>query len=162
MAGKVYEGRHNVYWATTVANINAPTVAEITAATDLSDWVTKDGIAPNITGNTVDTGGIKDTFDAQLVGSDGADFQLTLKRGDASGGLTDAAWTLFVAGGSHGFLIVDRDNVGGVLPGVGDKVEVYPAQAHRPAMNNSAANAQQAFVQKFAITRNYNANATVA
>ena len=157
MARLVYEGRHNVYWATAVANKNAPTVAEITAAVALTQFVAKDGIAVNISTNNVDSANIAEIFDAQIVGSFGADLELTMFRDDSA----DTAWNLCVYG-TNGFLVIDRFRVSGVLPSVGHKVEVWPAQMHKPAMENSASNAQQRFKMKFPVTATPADSATVA
>ncbi len=157
MPRSVYEGRTNVRWATTVANKNSPTVAEITAAVDLTNFVTKSGVSTNISTNNVDSATIAETFDSQTVGSTGADLELEMFRDD----VTDTAWNLAVYG-TNGFLIIDRVRVSGVLPSVGDKVEVWPSQMNRRAMANSSANEQQKFTLKFAVTSQYNDNATVA
>ncbi len=157
MSRLVYEGRTNVYWATAVANKNSPTVAEVTAATALTNFVTKDGVRVNITSNKVDNATIAETFNAQNVGSDGADLELEMFRDDTA----DTAWNLAVKG-TNGFVIIDRVRVAGVLPSAGNKVEVYPAQMGRRMMNNSAQDENQRFVLQFAVTANYNENATVA
>lgn len=147
MARLVYEGRTNVYWLTTVANTSAPTVAEITAGTELTDFVSKDGVAVNINTNNVDSATIAEVFDSQVVGSYGADLQLTMFRDDTA----DTAWELCVYGTS-GYLVIDRFNVSGSLPAATDKVEVWAVEMHQPAPQNSAANTQQRFIEKFAVT----------
>ena len=157
MARLVYEGRTNVYWATSIANKNAPTVAEITAAVNLTNFVTKDGVALNTATNNVDSATIAEVFDAEDVGSYGSGLELTMFRDDTA----DTAWNLCVYGTS-GFLILDRVRASGVLPSVGHKVEVYPARMHVPAMQNSAANTQQRFTEKFAVTSTPADKATVA
>lgn len=156
MAREVYEGRTNVYWATAVSNKNAPTVAEITAAVNLTNFVTKDGVSVNITTNNVDNATIAETFDAQVPGSYGSDLQLTMYRDT-----TDTAWNLCVYG-TNGFLILDRGRASGTLPSAGNKVEVFPAAMHEPAMENSAANTNKRFVEKFAVTAAPAQKATVA
>lgn len=157
MARLVYEGRTNVYWATAIADPAAPTVAEIGAATDLTGFITKDGVAVNINTNNVDSATIGEIFDAEVVGSYGADLQLTMFRDDSS----DTAWDLCVYG-TNGFVVIDRFNDAGDAPGAGDKVEVWPAQMHQPAPQNSAANTQQRFVESFAVTAQPELGATVA
>jgi hypothetical protein len=157
MARLVYEGRTNVYWATSIANIAAPTVAEITAATDVTDYVAKDGVAVNTTTNNVDSATIAETFDAQIVGSWGGEVELTMFRDDSA----DTAWNLCVYG-TNGYVIIDRFNDSGTLPAAAEKVEVWPAEMHQPVPQNSASNTQQRFVEKFAITSEPNLKATVA
>lgn len=147
MARLVYEGRTNVYWATTITNPAAPTVAEIGAATDITGFITKDGVAVNINTNNVDSATIEEIFDAQVVGSYGADLQLTMFRDDTA----DTAWDLCVYG-TNGYVVIDRFNDAGDEPLAGDVVEVWPAQMHQPAPQNSAANTQQRFIESFAVT----------
>ncbi len=147
MARLVYEGRTTVYWATAVTNKEAPTIAEINAATDVSAYVSKDGVAVNITTNNVDSATIQEIFDAQVVGSYGANVQITGFRDDDD----DEFYDLCVYG-TNGFLILDRFNTSGQAPTAGDAVEVWPAQMHEPAMQNSATNTQQRFIETFAIT----------
>jgi hypothetical protein len=153
----VYEGRTNVYWLTTCANIAAPTAAEITAGVALTTFTAKDGVAVNTTTNNVDSATIAEIFDAQDVGSWGAELELTLFR-DAT---ADTAWNLCVYG-TAGFVVLDRFRVSGVLPIATNKVEVWPAKMHQPTPENSAANTLQRFVEKFAITSTPNLKATVA
>jgi len=157
MPAQVSEGRTNVYWATAVANKNAPTVAEITAAVALTTFVTKDGVETNISSNNVDSAMIDTTYDSQVTGSWGSDVKLTMKRDVTA----DTAWNLCVYG-TAGFLIIDRFRNSGVLPSAGMKVEVWPAQMHQPAPENTAANTLVKFVETFAITGQPNLSATVA
>jgi hypothetical protein len=48
------------------------------------------------------------------------------------------------------------------MPSTTNKVEVWPAQMHQPAPENSASNTLLRFVEKFAITSQPNLSATVA
>jgi hypothetical protein len=157
MPREVYEGRTNVYWVVSIANKNAPTVAEITAGTNLTNFVTKDGVAVNITTNNVDNATIAETFDAESVGSWGSGLEITMFRDNS----VDTAWNLCVYG-TTGFVVIDRFRASGTLPSIGNKVEVYPAQMHTPAMQNSAANTNKRFVEKFAVTSTPAMSATVA
>jgi hypothetical protein len=157
MARQVYEGRSNVYWCTTVANKNAPTAAEIAAGVALTNFVTKDGVAVNITTNNVDSATIAETFDAQVTGSWGGEVELTMFRDNTA----DTAWNLCVYG-TAGFIVIDRFRASGTLPVATNKVEVWPAQMHQPAPQNSAANTLLRFVEKFAVTSQPNLSATVA
>lgn len=157
MARQVSEGKTNVYWLTAVANKAAPTVAEITAGVALTSFVTKDGVNPGLTTNNADSASIADTFDAEVTGSWGASFELTMFRDNTA----DTAWNLCVYG-TNGFLVVDRFRAAGVLPSAGNKVEVWPAQMHQPVPQATAANTQLRFTENFAITSQPNLSATVA
>jgi hypothetical protein len=157
MARLVYEGRTNVYWVTTISNIAAPTAAEIAAGTNLTNFVAKDGVAVNTTTNNVDSATIAETFDSQIVGSWGGEIELTMFRDDTA----DTAFTLCVYG-TNGYLVIDRFGPSGTAPVATDKVEVWPAEMHQPVPQNSAANTQQRFMEKFAVTSQPNLSATVA
>lgn len=152
-----YEGRTNVYFATAVADKNAPTVAEISGAVDITNYIPKDGLAPNLSTNNVDSATIAETFDAQVVGSWGGALAITGFRDDTD----DDFWDLCEYG-TDGFVIIDRFNPAGELPTPGDVVEVWPVQMHEPVMQNSAANTQQRFVETFAVTSAPAMNAVVA
>jgi hypothetical protein len=140
-----------------VANKAAPTVAEITAGTALTTFITKDGIDAPVTANNVDAAFIHETFDSQVTGSWGGEVTLTMKRDVTA----DTAWNLCVYG-TAGFLIIDRFRNSGTLPSAGQKVEVWPAQMHQPAVVPPAANTLVTFTEKFAITSQPNLSATVA
>jgi hypothetical protein len=157
MARLVYEGRTNVYWVTTISNIAAPTAAEIAAGTNLTNFVAKDGVAVNTTTKNVDSATIAETFDSQIVGSWGGEIELTMFRDDTA----DTAFTLCVYG-TNGYLVIDRFGPSGTAPVATDKVEVWPAEMHQPVPQNSAANTQQRFMEKFAVTSQPNLSATVA
>lgn len=147
MSRLVYEERTNVYWVVSIATTSTPSVAEITAGVNLTNFVAKDGVNTNVTGNKVDSATIAESFNAQVVGSWGSDLSLTMFRDDSA----DTAWNTCVRG-SNGYIVVDRFNPSGTLPGNGDKVEVYPAQMQQPRPENSAQDTQVRFVEDFAVT----------
>ncbi len=153
MASVAAETKVKVYWATTVASTSAPTVANISAATNISSFIMKDGVNISLSQNMVDTATIADLFETQAVGSYGGTIELTMKRDDAS----DTAWNLWVYG-TNGFLIVSRYGT----PITSSKVEVYPAQMHQPVPIQPAGNEVQKFTGMAAITADPALKATVA
>lgn len=157
MSRRVYEGTMNVYFATDVADVSAPTVTEITAAVDITCDLSKDGIAPNISTNNVDIAALCETFDATIPGSFGADFQLTGFRDDT----TEALWDLAIYG-TAGFLIIEYFGEPGVLPEAGDKVGVWPVTMNQKSPANSAANTAQMFTVPFNVTAQPDLDAVVA
>lgn len=156
MARFVYEGKTNVYWVVTIATTSTPSLTEIQAGVDLTDFVAKEGVKPGLSNNNVDSATIAETFDSQVVGSWGASFELEMFRDDAA----DTAWNTCVYG-STGHIVVDRFNVAGADPANGDKVEVYPAQMHQPRPYDSASNTQVRFTEMFAVTSQPYLSATV-
>lgn len=146
MGRTVSEGNVKVVFCPTVASAAAPTVANITAGTNLSPFITKDGIKTPDGQNMVDSATIEDTFDAQEVGSwGGAPLELTMYRDDTD----DDAWELCVYG-TRGFIVIGRNSPTGIA--AADVVEVYPVAMHNPVMMSPAANEMQRFVEKFAVT----------
>ena len=140
---KSHERNTRVVWVPTIADINAPTDAEITAGTDISDLITKDGLQTPADQNNIDVAGLSSNFDAQAVGSYGGTIQLTCFR------FPTTAWDLMVYGTS-GYLVVGRDSEGGIA--VADVVEVYPAEMHQPVMMQTASNEAQKFTEQMPVT----------
>lgn len=156
MSRFVYEGKTNVYWVVTIATTSTPSLTEIQAGVDLTNFTAKDGVQVNITGNNVDSATIAEVFNSQVVGSWSADLQLTMFRDDNA----DTAWTTCTYG-STGFIVIDRFSLSGADPGNGDKVEVWPAQMHQPSPENSSQDTQVRFVEMFAVTSQPYLSATV-
>lgn len=153
MSRTTYEGKTKVYFATSVASITAPTTANISGATNLTPFITKDGVSVPNTQNMVDSATIEEVFDAQTVGSwGGGALELTMFRDDAA----DTAWNLIVYR-TTGFLIISRFGA----PIAGSKVEVWPVQMHAPIPQATAANEMQKFTAAFAVTAAPELKATV-
>lgn len=159
MARYVFEGYTRVWWVTTISDIAAPTVAEIAAGTELSAFIAKDGVKPGTQQNMVDNATINETFDSQLVGSWGGEFELTMFRDSVAA--DDDAWTLCVHG-TNGFIVVRYGIAAATAVAAAQKVQVWPAQMHQPVVQASASNEQVRFVEKFGITSAPNLNAAVA
>lgn len=158
MTRKVHEGNTKVWFVPAtpgIADISAPLLGEISAGTNLSPFIRKDGITVPNTQNMVDNATIEETFDAQSVGSWGGGLTLRLFRDYP----TDAAWEL-VEYGLQGYIVIGRDSAGGIE--AGDDVEVYPVEAHEPVPADSATNENQYFTASFAVNATPNKKATVA
>ena len=67
MARLPYEGRVKVWFTTTLTSESSPSLAEFTggSGTDLTTFITKDGVNPGTTNNRIDTAGIDSAFDSQ-------------------------------------------------------------------------------------------------
>lgn len=155
MSRTVYEGNTKVHFAPTIANINAPTMVELAAGTDFTPFTTKDGVNTPSTQNMVDSASINETFDAQRVGSWGGPVTLTMFRDDTD---ESDGWDA-ITRGLEGFLVIGRFSPDGI--GTGDKVEVYPVEAHQPVTLPSAGNEMQRFTAQFAVTSQPDLDATV-
>lgn len=144
MSREVYEGNTKVYWLTSVANIQAPTVAEITAGKYIGAFMTKDGLALNTGQAAVDTAGIDSFWDTQIGGSTAMTPELTLFRDGTS---EVNGWDLVVQG-TVGYLVI----VSFGTPAVGQKAIVIPAEMGIAKPANSAANTAQRFSVSFFMT----------
>ena len=69
MARIVFDGYTRLWFLTACANPAAPTVEEIAAGVELTNYVTKDGIDPAMSDNTVPTAGIGSAFDTEVLGN---------------------------------------------------------------------------------------------
>ena len=95
MAVVIMDGRVRVYWLTAVANIAAPTVSELNAGTDLTPYITPDGLDIGMTTGSVNVGNVGSTFTLNRVGRRNPTVKLVLHH-DATSGSTDPAWNLLV------------------------------------------------------------------
>lgn len=159
MARRAFEGYTAVWWIPTelgIGDITAPTTAELGLGTDISTFVTKDGVNTPQNQNMVDNASIADIFDAQTVGSWGGSLELTAFRDDAA----DDAWDLFNYG-DVGYVVIRRLVPYDQAWAADDVCEVYPAQMHEPINNASAANENTRFKATCAVTRTPELNAVV-
>ncbi|MFE7509753.1 hypothetical protein ACFU8I_00705 [Streptomyces sp. NPDC057540] len=159
MADLISDGKTRVVWMSTVANINAPTVAELTTGADYTKRITPDGLKLDPTTADVDTSSLASTFDTGTVGRVGFDVELTFKRGDNP---TDDAPYSTLKYGVSGFLGVRRGVPYTTAWAVGQKVEVYPITCGEPANSAPAANEVMKFVSKMKVTDTPATSATVA
>ena len=119
MARFFRRGVSEVFFAASVAVLDAPTSAEITAAVDLSEAIADIG-GFMLTNSPIETPNLKTTFDAQIDGVDKtADSTFTLYDDD-----TDDAIRTALAKGSVGFVILcPYGNT------VGKRAEVWPVKS---------------------------------
>ncbi|WP_020141132.1 hypothetical protein [Streptomyces sp. 351MFTsu5.1] len=159
MSDLISDGKTRVAWLSTVANINAPTVAELTAGADYTKRITPDGLKVDPSTADVDTSSLASTFDTKTAGRVGFDTELTFKRGDTVG--DDAPYTTLKYGVS-GFLVIRRGVAYSTAWTVGQKVEVYPITCGEPQNSSPAANEVMKFVSPMKVTDAPATSATVA
>lgn len=159
MSDLISDGKTRVAWASSIANINAPTVAELTAAADYTKRITPDGLKLDPTTADVDTSSLASTFDTKTVGRVGFEPEVTFKRGDTV--QDDAPFTTLKYGVS-GFLIVRRGVAYATAWAAGQKVEVYPITCGEPQNSSPAANEVMKFVSPMKVTDSPATAATVA
>lgn len=161
-AGIVHEEHIRVFWLDSdPTSIAAPTVAQITAGEDITEYLVPEGLEINPTNNRVDDGTLLSKFVGQAMGTFGYAPRLMLKRKLADG--SEAAWTLFGEHGVTGALVVFRDLAPGVAVAAAQKCEVYPGcETGAPELQNTAANATQRFGVPIAVSEQPELNAVVA
>lgn len=159
MARGPYEARTRLYWVPSIANIAAPTVAELNAGTDLSCFITKDGVTEPNSQNMTPAAALCERFDAERVGSFGGQLTLKMYRDDVDA--DDDAYNLIVYG-TVGFVVIRWGPTHATAWAAAQKVRVFPAEMHEPVMNDSAANTMATFNATMAVTGQPNLKATVA
>lgn len=144
MANPTYEVT-KVYWLPTIANKAAPTAAELAAGTELTEWIPVDGVNRSPSQNMASQAMLGSSFVEEGVGTWGIGLTLTFVRHELAA--DDDAWELFDYK-TAGFLLIAPFGT----PATGKRVEVFPAEAHKPVMQATAENAKQKFQVAFAVT----------
>ena len=159
MADLISDGNTKVAFATSIANINAPTVAELTAATDWTTRLTPDGLKTDPSTADVDTSSLASTFTTNQPGRRSYTVELTFKRGSTP--TEDNPFTT-LAYGATGYIVVRRGVAYTTAFATGDKVEVYPIAAGEPQNVAPAANEVSKFMSPLKVTSDPATRATVA
>lgn len=159
MADLISDGMTRVTWCPAVANVHAPTLAELTAGTDLETFITPDGLGITPETAMVDTSSLASTFDTGVVGRRSYKNELKCKR--SLNTADDIAFNLLVYG-TVGFLVVRRNRPRTDAWTAGDQVETYPSQCGEPALAPPAPNEVQKFTSMIAVTSEPDTRAVVA
>lgn len=157
MADIISDGKVRVSWVPTITDVSAPTVAQLNAGQALEGFLTPDGLSLDLGTDPVNTSALNSTFDTALPGRRTAGGTLTMKQQ----GYSVAPWSSF-AGRPDGYLVVRRNVDSGTAWTIGDKVEVYPAQAGTRNEVAPAANEVSKFTVALKVTAQPDTDATVA
>lgn len=157
MARLIPNERTWIGFATAVANIHAPTAAEITAAVNLTGFCVSLNAASQ--GNTVPTPSFDTLFETSVPGTVQAQFQADFYRDDED----DDAWDTLPRGTS-GFFIIARFGGTGTnnKPIATDVVEVWPVKVTSRTMQNLTSNQVQMFSVQCSVPVEPDEDATVA
>lgn len=164
MADYGFDGMVKVAFLPSVANYDAPTVAELTAGTPLDGRLTPDGLDTSAATASIDTSKLNSTANSATIGRDTFTVSVKYVRGD------DAEATAVqdaLVRGAAGVLAVRRDKLASAAWAAADDVELYPIICQRPNPEKPAPNALQAVTVGMEITdgnkvRSVDAPATVA
>ncbi|MEV7599864.1 hypothetical protein AB0O91_21020 [Kitasatospora sp. NPDC089797] len=129
MADLISDGNTKVAWASSVANVQSPTAAELTAALDWTTRITPDGLKTDPTTADVDTSSLASTFETKVPGRKSYSAEITCKRGSTPADDQPYATLTY---GTTGYLIVRRGLPFQTAFGTGQQVEVYPVACGEP------------------------------
>jgi hypothetical protein len=146
-----------IAFATAVAAISAPTVAELTAAIDLTDYIVT--INASTTGNTVPTPSLKSLFETSVPGTAAAQFTADMYRDDES----DLAW-LTLPRNTRGFFLISRFGGTGpaARPVATQLIEVWPVHVSSRAGGALSSNTAQTFTVTCSVPDEPDEDAVVA
>lgn len=153
------DGKNRVAWVTAIANINAPTVAELTAGILLQSTLTADGLM-GLKPDTadVDTSSLASTFNTTVNGRTSfSNVGLRLKK--QSG--TDTIFTTLVRD-TAGYLVVRRSITESTAWASTQPVEVYPALCEEVARVDPEPNSVERYEVGLKITSSPALRAAVA
>lgn len=150
MSRLVFEEKWQVHWLPTQpADPAAPTVDEIDAGTEITDFIPKDGIKLGVSNDRVDGGSIATAFKAESMGTYGAQVSITAFHDDD----TDTAWDLFKERLTEGALVILPYVGNDGTPAAGDRAIVFPdLETGIPVPMDPATNERQKFTVDFATT----------
>lgn len=159
MADIIVDGKVKVALVDTISSIAAPTVAEMTAGTDITDQLTADGLVgfqPETA--EVDTTSMLSTFDTKQPGrSSYSGSMLRFKKQD-----TDTVYNTYVKGtATH--VVVRRDGSAATVAfAADDAVEVYPVVCGEVSNMDPEPNSVQRWELPVLVSSQPNLRATVA
>lgn len=151
------DGRIRVQIVTAIANIAAPTVAELNAGTNITGFLSKDGLTTPADQNNVDVASLAETFNAQVPGSFGGAIEMTGLRDDAA----DTLWNLITYGLAR-YCVVRRGPTTAAAYAISQQVEVYPIQFHEPVPDQTGGDEVSRFTISAPVTSQPNLKAVVA
>jgi hypothetical protein len=140
----VFEENYAVHFCPVIAAMESPTVAEINAGIDVTELLTKDGVNPGSSNNKVAAGNLATAFDAEIMGSHGANLSMKYFKDNED----DIAWDLFPRLTS-GYYVVSP--FGPAIAGA--PVYVWKVQTGEPTLPSSAANERQTFTSECAVQK---------
>jgi len=155
----VSDGKTRVSWVTTIANIAAPTAAELTAGILLQSTLTADGLAgfqPETA--SVDTSSLASTFNTSVNGRTG--FDGTMLRFKKQSG-TDTIYDTLLRDVA-GYVVIRTGITESTAWSASQKVRVYPALCGEVSHLDPEENSLERYEVPIAITATPNLRATVA
>jgi hypothetical protein len=133
-------GNIQLHYLPAVADKAAPTVTEIGAGVDLTDFLLRDGLSLPLDGNTIDVAGAAERYNSTDAGTFGGNpIRASFFRD--SDDAEDLAWDTLPRG-TRGFFLVSRFEGSDETLATGDRVEVWPivviSRSHRDIEQDGA------------------------
>lgn len=155
MARFVYDGNFEVYFLpSAIADASAPSLAAVTAGTNLTGFVPKDGFNPAVTNNRVQGGDLSTLFVDESMGTYSSAMTIDCYHDDTA----DTAYDTIGVKGTTGAIVVVRKGPAAV----GSKCDVWPdVEFGNPIPVQTAANAQQKFKADVAVRKEPNFHAVM-
>ena len=154
----VHENKLRVGLADTIADATLAEItdAEITASTELTDWLNADGYNPSHTQNTASIAKLSG-FVATNIGTRSLTFTLrgTYEPDDTG---VDTTFDYFDESGKRAVMWVSRIGA----PAAGNRVELYPVEVSLPMWIASGENTHQQYEVTVTVHQDYELAATVA
>jgi hypothetical protein len=145
-----FDGMVKASFVSTIANLSAPTVSELTAGVPLEDHLLPDGLATPSDTADIDTSKLSSTFNTGIVGRRTfSGLMVKYVRGDDAGAIDVEEALVYKA---KGYLVVRRDIDADIAWAAAQKVEIYPVQCKQPNPDNPGPDTRQAVEIKFAMT----------
>lgn len=119
MARLIANGEVKIAWATTIADPDAPTEAEVLAATDITGFVSS--MDTPLDGDAPDASDLSSAFNKTVAGKFGGNVNATMYRDDTA----DTAYDLFPRNAT-GYMVIRRFGGSDVVFATADDVEVWP------------------------------------
>ena len=159
MAVVPIDGRVIVGFATTIANISAPTVTELTTgSTRLETFITPDGLVVNPSTGKVDVSNLGSVANAARAGRINWDLKVTFHHD----GTTDTAWNLFPYR-TAGYLWVRRGIAQATAVASTQKLSVWGVETGEPDEVDPKPDGVWDFIVDFFVNENgYASRAVVA
>lgn len=123
MSRVIPDGEVRIHAVTTIANIQAPTQAEVQAGTDITPYLAS--MDTPLDGNRVPAGDLSTAFRITAAGKFGGDITMDVHRGTT--GADDTAYDLFPRG-TETNIVIRRFGGSTVNLATADVVEVWPVR----------------------------------
>lgn len=159
MADMLNDGNIKLYLVPTIADKNAPTVAELTAGEQLECLITADGLEISVDEEVVEIPKLCETSNSQAPGRATYGITLTAVRKDVPA--EDVAWTSLLRG-TQGYLVMRYGVPHATAWTLADAVQVFPGRCGERRPQQPEANGATLFQSQWYVDEQPALDAVVA